>query len=115
MRRRGEVPIGTSEDRFFRGGRRASPDGEDPDCSSSGAEALAALSCGEVTARLFDYMVEAVDPALRARIEHHLTHGPCECRRALLMELAFDERIRRCVCGHQAPASLRQRIRALLT
>jgi hypothetical protein len=80
-----------------------------------GAEAaVASLSCGDVAARLFDYMDDELDPSLKARIQEHLTHGSCECRRALLMELAFDERVRRCVCGHRAPDSLKQRIRTLL-
>lgn len=97
--------------RLFGGRPHAST--EAADCQGTEAH-VASLSCGDVAARLYDYMDDELDPALKARIRDHLAHGSCECRRALLMELAFDERVRRCVCGHRAPDSLKRRIRTLL-
>ena len=76
---------------------------------------IAMMSCEDVTSRLYDFVDSELDEATRETIKAHLDAGACECRRALLMEIAFNERVRGSLeCGG-APKPLKDRILQSLT
>ena len=68
------------------------------------------MSCEDVSRLLYDYVDEELDADLRQRVDAHLTDSGCECRRALLLEVAFNEKVKDCLCGGQAPDGLKKRI-----
>ena len=73
------------------------------------------LSCKQVSALLYDYMDRELDPEVRTRVEAHVNGGACECGRALLMEIAFNEKMKSSLDCGSAPASLKRRIEETLS
>lgn len=76
---------------------------------------LSVLSCDEVTAFLLDYVDDALDEKTRRRIDEHVGACSCACKRALLAEVAFTDRIKGALRRGRAPEELRRRILEKLT
>lgn len=68
------------------------------------------MSCEQVVALLFDYVDDELDVQARAAIDQHVSQGACACKRALLLELAFTDKVRGTLRRGRAPEGLKRRI-----
>ena len=73
------------------------------------------MSCAEVVAVLFDYVDEELEDEAKAAVDRHVSMGTCACKRALLLELAFTDKVRGTLRRGRAPEGLRRRIIDSLT
>lgn len=70
-------------------------------------------TCGELIARLFEYLDSELESSEVARLKYHAEHCP-SCTEVEEAERHVRELIRRC-CTEQAPDSLRVRVLSQIT